>query len=320
MEEKLPEVRFQLFSIKFTPFKGSDLNSRQIIINIITNLSKMLVEEKKGYLLDRHETRNQNSRRELFINSVVFLAKEKRVRGSIALLRGDKVPMIKPKEEFTLVPITEKLNGSIAEVTNFFIDYSRADQVIICCEYNFFGPRITDLEYYFRHIGNKVLRESKATEVTAFMVAPIDETLEKLKNVLDIDLKIDPVNIERLTPDVQNKYFSGLKNLNKVLEPRFFRVKAYFQAPGENVDSKVFNTSANNMVRDLLRRFKGNALDIDAFKDFKFKFEDKEGNEEVFNLLSGKKEFVLNVDPKKIKTSRDWYELIKVELDAFIGK
>jgi len=280
----------------------------------------MLVNEKKGYLVDRHETRNQTSRRELFINSAVFLAKERRIRGSIALLRDDKVPMIKPKEEYVLVPITERLNGSIAEVTNFFIDYSRADQVIICCEYNYFGPRITDLEYYVRQIASKVLRQSKALEVTAFMEAPIDETLEKLKNVLDIDLKIDPKEIQRLTPDVQNKYFSGLKTLNKVLEPKFFRVKAYFQAPGEQVESKSFNVSANNMIKDLLRRFKGNSLEIDAFKDFKFKFEDKEGNEEVFNLLSGKKEIVLLVDPNSTMTIKDWYELIKVELDTFVGK
>lgn len=320
MDENLREVKYGLFSISFTPLKGVDMNSRDIIISVITYLNNMLVNEKKGYLVDRHETRNQNSRRELFINSAVFLPKDRRIRGSIALLRDDKVPMIKPKEEYILVPINERLNGSIAEVTNFFIDYSRADQVIICCEYNYFGPRITDLQYYFRQIANKVLRQSKAVEVIAFMDAPIDETLEKLKNVLDIDLKIDPKGIQRLNPDVHNKYFSGLSTLNKVLEPRFFRVKAYFQAPGEQVESKAFNTNANNMIKDLLRRIKGNSLDLDAFKDFKFKFEDKEGNEEVFNLLSGKKEIILNVDRKSNMSIKDWYELVKVELDIFVGK
>jgi len=36
MDENLREVKYQLFSMKFTPFKGVDKNSRDIIIKVIT--------------------------------------------------------------------------------------------------------------------------------------------------------------------------------------------------------------------------------------------------------------------------------------------
>lgn len=317
MEETITEVRYQLFELKLTPFKELSLSSRDIMFNIITYISNKLFEEKKGHLIDKHEAR-QNSRRELFMNRAVIMHAEKRIRCSLALLRTDRVPMIKPHEEFRLIPITDTVNGSIAEQTHFFIDYSK-ERVIVCCEYNHHGPRISDVEYYFRNIAYKVLRQSKATEITAFLDAPIDETLDKLKNVLNIDIKIVPGDLSKLTPDVSNKYFTGMRTLSAVLDPKFLRIEAYFQSPGGSIQSKSLNTNANNMIKDLLNKIRGNRVDIDAFKAFMFKYEDKDGNEELFNLLSGKKEIILNVDLKKIKAAKDWYILVKPELDGFIS-
>lgn len=286
------------------------------MINIITYISNKLLQEKQGHLIDKHEAR-QGNRREIFMNRAVILLADKRIRCSMALLRAGRVPLIKPKEEYVLIPISDAIKGSIAEETHFFIDFSK-NNIIICCEYNHHGPRISDIEYYFRNVAHKVLRQSRATEVNAYLDAPIEETLNKLKNVLNIDIKIVPQDLSKLSTEVSNKYFSGMRTLGAVLNPKFLRLEAYFQSPGGSVQSKALNTNANNMVKDLLNRIKGNTLDIDAFKSFMFKFEDTEGKEEVFNLLSGKKEIVLEVDVKEVKGSKGWYALIKPEFDKFI--
>ncbi|SHF27678.1 hypothetical protein SAMN05444377_1065 [Flavobacterium fontis] len=316
MIENTTEIKYQFFSLKFTPLKGVRLNSKDITFNIITYISNKLMKENQGHLIDRHESR-QGSQREIFMNRAVIMHMEKRIRCSLALLRNGKVPLIKPKEEYKLIPISDTIKGSIAEETHFFIDYSK-NSVIICCEYNHHGPRISDIEYYFRNVAHKVLKESKATEVSAYLDAPIDETLAKLKNVLNIDIKIAPQDLNKLTQDVHNKYFSGMRNLSNILNPKFLRIEAYFQSPGGSLQSKALNTSANNMIKDLLTRIKGNKLDIDAFKSFMFKYEDIDGNDELFNLLSGKREIVLDVDVKQIKAAREWYNLIKPEFDNFI--
>lgn len=316
MEEVKTEIRYQLFSLNFTPLKDVRQNSKEITFNVITYLTNKLHQEHQGYLIDRHEAR-QGSRREMFLNRAIIMPKEKRIRCSMALLRAGKVPLIKPNEEFRLVPISDAIKGSIAEETHFFIDYSK-NVVVICCEYNHHGPRITDIEYYFRNVAHKELRLSKATEINAYLNAPIAETLSKLKNVLNIDIKIIPEDLGKLTTDVSNKYFTGMRTLGAVLNPKFLRIEAYFQSPGASLQSMALNTSANTMIKDILGRIKGNQLNIDAFKAFTFKYEDVDGKEEVFNLLSGKKEIILEVDLKTITKSRQWYELIEPELNQFM--
>lgn len=317
-DENLTEIHYHYFSLKFTPLKSVEdkYNSNDIMRNVITYISNQLHQEKKGHLIDRHETK-QHSRRELFINRAVFLPLEKRIRCSIALLRSGREPFLKPKEQFKLIPLSEQTIGSIAEETHFFIDYSKK-HAVICCEYNHHGPRMSDIEYYFRNVAQKVLKQSRATEVNTYLEAPIDETLAKLKNVLNIEIKIQPKNLNQLDSDIQNRYFSGINNIGQVYKPKFIRLEAYYQSPGKGVTSRELNVPANKMVIEMLNRFRGRSFNIDAFDAFQVKYEDKDGNEEMFNLLSGKKEIILNVDLKKITRSKDWYGLIKEEFNNFI--
>ncbi|MFT3796478.1 hypothetical protein [Flavobacterium sp.] len=317
-EGNLTEIRYHFFSLKFTPLKSVEdkYNSNDIMRNVITYISNKLHEERQGHLIDRHETK-QHSRRELFMNRAVFMPLEKRIRCSMALLRSGREPFLKPKEQFKLIPLSEDTIGSIAEETHFFIDYSKT-HAVICCEYHHHGPRMSDIEYYFRNVAQKVLKQSRATEVVTHFEAPIDETLAKLKNVLNIEIKVQPRNLYQLDPDIQSKYFSGMNNIGQVLKPKFIRLEAYYQSPGKGVTSRELNVEANKMFTEMLNRFRGRSFNIDAFDAFQVKYEDKEGNEELFNLLTGKKEIVLNVDLKKITRSKDWYALIKEGFNNFM--
>lgn len=56
---------------------------------------------------------------------------------------------------------------------------------------------------------------------------------------------------------------------------------------------------------------------MDVFDHFVVKHEDKEGKEEFFNLLRGKKEVVKYVEGNLTK-GREWYELIESDFDEFI--
>lgn len=316
--ENLTEVRYHYFSLKFTPLKAVEdkYDSNDIMRNVITYISNKLHVDKQGHLIDRHESR-QHSRRELFMNRAVFLYKEKRIRCSMALLRSGREPFLKPKEQFKLIPISEQTIGSIAEETHFFIDYNKS-YAVICCEYNHHGPRMSDIEYYFRNVAQKVLKQSRATDVNTYMDAPINETLAKLKNVLNLEIKIQPKNLNQLDTDIKNKYFTGMNTMGQILKPKYLRMEAYYQTPGKGIVSQELNVPANKMVIEMLNRFNGRSFNIDAFDAFQVKYEDHEGNEEVFNLLSGKKEIILNVDLKTITRSKDWYSLIENDFNEFM--
>ncbi|MGB0982198.1 MAG: hypothetical protein ACPGUH_08875 [Winogradskyella sp.] len=74
------------------------------------------------------------------------------------------------------------------------------------------------------------------------------------------------------------------------------------------------------MVKTLLGKFKARPFHIDCFDDFVIKYEDKEGNEELFNLLREKKELDYDVEMSTLKKKRHWYELIEKDFDEFMVK
>ena len=310
-------LRFHLYSLKFTPYKDDKKSSStSILFDVLTFVSQELAKGQ-GYLIDKNKGRESEGRREIFMNRAVIMHKEKRVRCTLALLRAGRPPLIKPADTFTLVPL-DLTSGSIAEQTHFFIDYSKGFG-IICIEYNFYGPRISDVEYYLRNVARNKLKLSKITEVTLFMDSSIDKTIMGLKNVLNLDIKVRPQNLAKLDTALVGQYFTGITSLGQKVKPQFIKLEAMFQAPGKTAKSDVINKEANNMVLNFIQKFKVKPENIDCFENFVVKYEDKDGNEEVLNLLRGKKEFVKEVDLKTITKTRMYYELIEKDLDEFIS-
>ncbi|NRR93392.1 hypothetical protein HSX10_17595 [Winogradskyella undariae] len=312
----LETLKFHLYSLRFTPYaKLADKNtSSSILKDTITYLTKEL-RNGQGHLIDKNRNRKNESPREIFMTSAVFMHKERRIRCGLALLRSGRVPKIKPIDEFKLVPI--KTLGSIAEETHFFIDFSR-NYAVICIEYNYFGPRISDVEYYLRNVARDTLKLSKTTDVNLYMSNTIDKTLENLKNVLNMQIKIQPSKIAQMDNDIKGQYFTGINTIGNRLKPNFIKVETLFQTPGNTVESKGLNKEANSMVKTLIGKFKARPFNIDCFDDFVVKYEDKEGNEEVFNLLKGKKELEYEVEMTTLKKRRHWYELIEKDFDEFM--
>ncbi|TSD63975.1 hypothetical protein FFF34_015545 [Inquilinus sp. KBS0705] len=316
-KENLSTIRFHFYSLKFTPYNDVAQSADEILFKIITYVTNEL-HKGKGHLIDRNHNRPDEGSRELFMAQSVFILKDKRIRCTIALLRSGRVPMLKPADKFKLIPL-DAAQGSIAEQTHFFIDYSKSP-AIICLEFNSNGPRLSDIEYYLRNVARDTLRLAKATEVTMHMNTSIDKTLSELKNVLNIDIKVQPQKLAILDTELVGQYFLGINTIGQRIKPKFIKLEAMYQTPGNTVRSTELNKEANSMVINLLQKFKGRPFNIDAFENFVVKYEDKEGNEEVFNLLKGKKEIVKEFDLTKITKLKDWYELIKPEFDEFIEK
>jgi hypothetical protein len=313
--DNLTEIRFHLYSIKFAPYNNSSLTNADIISRAITYVTNEL-HAGKGHLIDRFQNRASTTRRELFISSAVILPREKRIRCTIALLRSGRVPKLKPHDKFLLVPLDDAI-GSMAEETHFFIDYSTS-KVILCIEFNYHGPRASDIEYYLRNVAHDTLRIAKSAETVMFMDTSIDQTLADLKNVLNIDIKIQPKKLVHLDTDLTGQYLAGLNNFGNLMKPKFIKLEAMYQNPGNTVVSTEINKEANKMIRDFLTRFKGRPFNIDAFENFVVRYEDSEGKEEVFNLLKGKKEFIREIDLSQITKLRQWYEMIEKEFDDFV--
>ena len=315
-KKELNIVRFHFYALSFTPYKDieHEYDSKSILHDVINFIFQQR-KEGNGYLIDRNQNNPNSDRRELFMTSVVFMHREKRIRCSIALLRNGRIPKLKPIDKFKLIPLDQM--GSIAEETHFYIDYSRT-KPIICAEYNYHGPRISDIEFYLRNIARYKLKLSKATELELFMQNSIDKTLNNLKNVLNLDIKIQPKSITQMDKDIVGKYFTSINTIGNTLKPNFIKLEVMYQSPGKKVESKGLNKEANSMITYLMSKFKARPFNIDCFDNFVVRYEDKEGNEEVFNLLKEKKEIEKEIDFSKIKKKRDFYELIEKDFDSFM--
>ena len=309
-------IRFHFYSLKFTPYSrlAEENNSTSILKDTITYLMQEL-RGGKGFLIDKNRNREKEAPRELFMTSAVFMHKERRIRCALALLRTGRVPKLKPIDEYKLVPI--KTIGSIAEETHFFIDFSR-NYAVICIEFNHYGPRISDVEYYLRNVSHDKLKLSKSTDVNLYMSSTLDKTLANLKNVLNMQIKMQPSKIAQMDNDIKGQFFTGINTIGNRLKPNFIKVETLFQTPGNTVESKELNKEANHMVLTLINKFKARPFNIDCFEDFVVKYEDKEGNEEVFNLLKGKKELEYEIEMTTLSKKRDWYELIEKDFDEFM--
>lgn len=308
-------TRFHFHSLRFTPYNDNNtMSSADILGKVITFISDEKIKGK-GVIIDKHKNRSDVEPRELFMNYGVFTHKDKRIRCSIALLRKGKIPMLKPKDSLDLVPLTEA-NGSIAEVTHFYIDYSRT-HAVVCVEYNHHGPRFSDIEHYFRIVAHEHLHLSKALATSMYMDDTIDKTLEELKNVLNIEIKMKAENVTHMDNDAKG-FISGISNLGSRLKPKFLRVEAYFQVPGTNIKTEETNQDANNMFRTFLNKFKSRPFHQELFEHFEVKYENKEGVEDVFNLMKGKSVIEKEIDMSKNPTTSQIYEMIKPDFEEFM--
>lgn len=313
----LEPIRFHFHTLKFTPYNTNQENHTSV--SILKDVMTYIMQEKvkgKGHLIDRNQNRNQEPPRPLFMSLAVIMHREKRIRCSLALLRSGRMPMIKQADTFVLMPLEK---GSIAEETHFWIDFS-TNNCYMCVEFNPNGPRLSDIEFYLRSVSSGTLRISKSLEITTLMNTSIDKTLAQLKNVLNIDIKMAPQNITQLD-NALSGYLTSISTIGQKLKPKFIKIEAMFQASGKSgksIISSELNTGANTMVKLFIEKFRSNPTNIDCFENFVVRYEDKDGQEEVFNLLKGKKELIKDVDLKKVKKERDLYELIEKDFDAFI--
>jgi hypothetical protein len=316
-ELKKPElvpVRFNFVRLSFTPYNhASQHNSKQIVERVANHLS---VESKagKGILIDKHEGRKNELRRPLFVTNAVFMLKEHRIKLSMALLRTGKVPMVRPAEKFMVLPLSQ-YDGEIAEVTHVFIDYS-TPVVVMCVEFNPNGPRVSDLEYYFRIIARDKLSLAKATVMEYFMESNLDKAMSDLKEVLNFDIKMQPQKINQLDL-VSQGYIGGMGNMAQSLKPTFLSVKAHFQLPGKSQKSEI-NSTAVNAVKHFFNQFKKDPKTSDLFEGFTVSYKDSAGSDHLFDLLKGKKEFYVECDPNE-QSDRKWYDLISKYFDSFMA-
>jgi len=310
-------VTFNFHSLRFTPIKEIESNNNSITIcrNVIGFINDEM-RQGRGFFVDRNANKKGDERR-MFMTMVSQDLPNKKFKGTLALIRSGRLPLIRPADSYSLVAF-DKNQGDIAEQTHFFIDYSRQGPVVICFEFNSNGPRISDFEFYMRKVANERLGLSKATTVETYMSSKLTDAISNLANVLNVSAKIQPKNLNNLETKYQG-YFSGLRSFSNDMKPKFLKFEAMYRSPGKSSSNKIINTEANNWIINMLKGFKERQENIDTFDDFVLVYEDKQGSDQIFDLIKGKTEIIKDIDHDQIKTVRQWYDVIETDFNAFLA-
>ena len=316
-KKKVRELKLYLSTLKLVPYV--EFESTETTTTILKQVFEFLREKRNegnGLLIDRHANQDKAEPRELYMVSYRILPKERRIRCSMALIRKGKQPKLKPKKKLKLVPISS-LDGDIVEETHFFIDFSDTT-CILCSEYNHNGPRLKDFEFYLRSIaGPTNLKIAKTTELTILYNSTVEEALAQMQNVLSMDIKLKPSNLDKMDADVRNDYYSSMVSIGKKFKPKFFRIKTYFQTPGSTLPVSV-NYEANDWFKGMLKVFRKKERNIKLFEDFEVKYEDIHGDESLFNLSKTREQITIDVGIKQDFENKELYTLIDSGFSKFI--
>ena len=319
-ENKIPVI-FYLYNLKFTPLQGySDSHNSISILRDVVTFIQQNRDKKKGFLIDKFAGREGNAKRLIFASNMIF-HKERKIRGQLVLIRTGKNPFFKPKDEFRLIPLEElqKDKGyELAEKTNFFIDVS-GKVPHLCIEYNHNGPRIDDLVYYLRQIAHNQLHLAKATKADAYMKDTLANTLERLRDVMKLRLKIRTKNIAKVEDKLKRDYLANMSAIGHVINSKAVAFQAYFDTPGVARQPLASpNKQAVTMVKEVLSSIKNKPASIELFDDFVVDYEDVDGEQQQFNLDNEKWKIEKEIAVNTIRKNRDWFTLVEDDFNEFI--
>lgn len=318
MENRKVKIKFHLFNFEFTPYGGIEKTSKSILVDCLQKINDEKTTNQTAIVIDRHENRKKIPARNIFISSAAYNIKERKYKCRIALIREGKIPTLVNKENYTIAEFNKLDKHAIAEVTNFYIDVD-GKVPIVCCEFNSNGPRINDIEYYFRQISShKMLRISKSCKAKLHMKMPVEDVLESISDVLKFEIKAKPSRLNYLTKEVKGAFITNMNSLTNTLDPKSIKIDAFFRERGRNSGKR--SMKALSFVKKILTAVQKDNKIADDIDDFMLEFERKDGTEDVFNLLKGKVEFDIecafkttgNLDTKEL------YEKVSKEFNDYL--
>lgn len=290
MDKKL-NVKFHIFDLEFQPYKeqSDKIGSFNIIKSCIKYINDERRNNRRFVIIDRHEKRDKAESRKLFISSAAFSFPDKMYKCKIHLIR-DKSPSFMDKETLSFESVDILKNKEIVETTHFYIDMDKLSHPTILCEYNSVGPKISDIEYYFRYISSKsVLHISKACKAQVHMEKSAEQVMQSLQNIFRFRFRARPENLPTLYRNTEDAFFSEMQALGKLVDPKTIRVDLGFRDQG---GKKVVNETNYKMMTTTKRLLNAVTKDItilENMEDFYLEYEDNDGEDRSYNFIRGKK-------------------------------
>ncbi|RDY58387.1 hypothetical protein [Flagellimonas nanhaiensis] len=289
MAENL-DVKFHIFDLEFQPYKeqSGTLGSFNILKSCIRKINDERTQNRRFLIIDRHETRDKAESRKLFVSSASYSHTDKMFKCRINLLR-DKAPSFLDKEKLTISSTIDLKNKELVETTNFYIDMDKLNEPTVICEYNNLGPKISDIEYYFRTISSrKHLIISKACKAKIHMEKSVEQVIDSMQNVFRFKFKARPENLPSLYRDINDAFITNMQSLVNTVDPKTIRVDLSFRDQGGKKLVSETNYKMVSTSKKILNAVLNNTKVVEDIDDFFLEYEDSNGESNDFSLIRGK--------------------------------
>jgi hypothetical protein len=308
---------FRFFKFDFVPYseKSGQLSSKAIFLDCIRELEQ-IQKDGNALSIDKNRNRIQDGPRQLYVNRLSRKADKSRVLCRMVIVRNGKRPMIKKSDSFELIPISDL--GEIAEYTNMIIDYSSPNRVVFCIEAHENGPRVSDVEHYFRTIANEKLALAKSLKVETYFKSSLKDTISNLKNVLSFELKFTPSSIKAVNESIGSNFLMGLLATSSLIDPQSLTLKASFKKRIKATQVPSINKKGNSFIEKILTFCAEKSENLELIDNISVDYVDINGEVDNFSLLSDKIEIRHEVKSINEIKLRELHDSISDKIDEVL--
>ncbi|PKA83599.1 hypothetical protein ATE92_1756 [Ulvibacter sp. MAR_2010_11] len=297
------DVNFHAFELIFQPYKEQTgkMGSFGIFKSCVKKINDTRTENRRYIIIDRHENRDKAESRRLFVSRATYSHSDRMYKCRINLLR-DKVPAFLDREKMTISSDIDLKDKELVETTNFYVDLEKHNNPTVICEYNNLGPKISDIEYYFRTLSSrKFLHISKACKAQVHMEKSVEQVINSMENVFKFRFKARPESLPALFRNTQDSFISNMQALANTVDPKSVKVDLSFRETGGKKLITEKNYKMLSTSKKILQAVINDTKVMEDIEDFYLEYEDSEGNDNDFSLVRGKVTLYVKCPYKKGK-------------------
>ncbi|MBK7854566.1 MAG: hypothetical protein IPJ79_06320 [Bacteroidetes bacterium] len=206
-------------------------------------------------------------------------------------------------------------NKEFVEITNYSISFE--PKPIIMVEFNSSGPRLSDIEYYFRQIAkNEHIAKSVGTSL--HLSVDIKKLNTDIANVFGIVVKVKANEISK-SGDVN--WHEGLKKLKDDVGYRDVRLEfSYPRVKEVSVGTLRKNVFGLKFARNILDWLNGNPNNIESIDDLKMTYQ-VNGSEEIVDLdfIKNKTTSIISIPADNAIQRREFNFEVGTEFNKYLS-
>lgn len=301
------KFEFNYATIIATPFARDKRNSSQLLRHLI----QILIDEQHPEIIDRHKNRKNAAPRQIFSVQNRLEKEGKRCFGKLVLIKN-KAPMIWGGKD-VIEQIERPENKEFIEVTNYCIHFG-ANESIMMIEFNNEGPRLNDIEFYFRQLFKK-FQLAKYIQSIMHLETSYEQLDKDIHNIFNIKVKVNSAFNNRFD------WFNLLTKMNAETGYKDIRLELFYKYDKNNNGKYQKNIRGIDFARNIIGWLRRDNKNIDYVDDLKMTYQVDEDSEPIqLDFLNNKITSCVKIPLEKgeIYKPAVYRELVNKEFNYFL--